>query len=371
MERPLFFGSQIYRTVSYGGRHPLAIPRVPVAIDLCRALGWLPLDAFRTSPRAKPEALLSFHTVDYLAALVRADATGAASEADRARYGFGTLSNPVFPGMYRRPATSAGGSMMAAETIAAAPRHVFNPGGGTHHGMPDRANGFCYLNDPVLAIQRLLASGLRRVAYVDIDAHHCDGVEAAFAGREDVLMISLHEEARWPFTGALMDRAGGAALNLPLPRGSDDGAFRLALDAVILPALQAFRPDAVVLQCGADAVTEDPLSRLACSNRAHLHVLRGLMAATDRLLVLGGGGYNPWTVGRLWAAVWGTIAGQDLPDRLPPEASDVLARLTWSRSQRPDPALLTTLIDAPRETAPTRDLRARVATLQSAIAAWA
>jgi acetoin utilization protein AcuC len=349
---PLFLGSEIYRGSSYGARHPLRIPRVSTVMDLARALGWLPAGRYRTSPRARPRALALWHDPGYVAALQAAEAAGEASEEMRARHNLGTLANPVFPEVFRRPATGAGGTMLAAELLAAAPAGAVHvPGGGTHHGLRDRANGFCYVNDVVLGILVLLASGLRRVAYVDIDAHHCDGVEAAFAGDPRVLMISVHEEGRWPFTGRLADRARGSAINLPVPKGFNDSEMALVRERLILPAVARFAPEAIVLQCGADAVEEDPLSRLALSNRAHLAVVAGLRALAPRLMVLGGGGYNPWTVGRLWTAVWGLLAGEALPDRLPAEAAEVLAALSWGGGGRPPPAphLMTTLVDPPRD----------------------
>ena len=252
MTAPVFIGSNIYRGSSYGPRHPLSIPRVPTVIDLSRAMGWLPPEQYRISPRAKPEALAAWHCPRYLAALQRAEAEGEVSPETRARHNLGTLSNPVFSEMFRRPATAAGGSLLAA-TLLARGGAVYNPGGGTHHGMADHAAGFCYLNDPVLAIRAFLDQGLTRVAYVDIDAHHCDGVAAAFQAEPRVLMISTHEANRWPFTGALEDRAGGSAINLPLPRGTNDTGFTMALQEVILPAVQDMRPQAIILQCGAPA----------------------------------------------------------------------------------------------------------------------
>ncbi|MGR3271844.1 acetoin utilization protein AcuC [Thalassococcus profundi] len=361
---PFFIGSQIYRGSSYGRLHPLSIPRVPTVIDLCRAMGWLDEARYRTSPRAKPAALLGFHTPDYVQALVAAEAAQEVSDAVRLRHGLGDMSNPVFPEMYRRPATAVGGGLLAAELVAQG-GVVYNPGGGTHHGLPDRASGFCYLNEPVLTIQRLLAMGLRRVAYVDIDAHHCDGVAVAFDGSDAVRMISVHEDRRWPFTGALEDTGGGAAFNLPVPRGFNDSEFALALDEMILPAVAAFAPDAIYLQCGADAVTEDPLSRLALSNRSHWRAVRDLSALAPRLIVAGGGGYNPWTVARLWSGVWATLSGQEIPDRLPDIASAVLRGLGWVRKVQPSEALLTTLRDAPRD-GPVRDeLRRGVAQLRA------
>lgn len=319
-------------------------------MDLCRAMGWLPAAQYRTSPRAKAAALGLFHTADYVAALQRVEKTQVATDQDRERHGLGTLSNPVFPAMFRRPATGAGGVMLAAEMLRAQ-GVVHVPGGGTHHGMADRANGFCYLNDPVLALLALRRQGFQRLAYIDIDAHHPDGVEAALGQDGDILMISVHEENRWPFTGRLEDRGAGQVYNLPVPRGFNDTEMRAVLEGLILPQVQAFRPEVIVLQCGADALEEDPLARLSLSNNAHWAVVAALAAMTDRFLVLGGGGYNPWSVGRCWAGVWATLNGIAIPDRLPDAAESVLRGLTWNGGGRPLPAahMFTTLRDAARE----------------------
>jgi acetoin utilization protein AcuC len=284
----------------------------------------------------------------------------------RARFHLGTLTNPVFPQVYRRPATGAGGVMLAAELLAGARGVIHVPGGGTHHGLPDRANGFCYLNDVVLGIKVLQRAGLSRVAYVDLDAHHCDGVELAFSGDPGVRMISVHEEARWPFTGALTDSAGGSAFNLPVPKGYNDSEARVVLTDLILPRVAEFRPEVLVLQCGADSLAEDPLSRLALSNRAYLEAIAALLPLSPRVLVLGGGGYNPWSVGRLWTAIWGLLSGRDLPDRLPLAAAAVLRSLSWNGGSRPppSPALLATLLDAAREGPVRPEIRDRLAWLR-------
>ena len=365
MTRPLFIGSEIYRNSSYGGLHPLRIPRVSTVMDLCRAMGWIAPGQYHTSPRAKPAALTSFHTPAYLAALQEAERTQTVTDAVRARHAIGTGNNPVFPEMWRRPATSAGAAMLAGELLSHGGT-VFTPAGGTHHGLPDRANGFCYLNDPVLGIQSMRRAGARRIAYVDIDAHHPDGVELAFADDPDTLLVSTHEEHRWPRTGALGDEGVGNCFNLPLPKGAHDGDMALARDAVILLAVQAFRPDGIVLQCGADAVEEDPQSRLAMSNNAHWDVLRGLIGLAPRLMVLGGGGYNPWSVGRLWSGNWAILNGHAIPDRLPPAAQAVLRGLRWDGQRRvrtPPDGWVTTLRDAPRDGAVHPDTRARAAHL--------
>lgn len=361
---PAFIGSEIYRRSSYGAWHPLRVPRVSTVIDLVRAMGWLAPGQYRTSPRAKPAALTLWHTPEYVAALQRAEAEGAVNDEVRARHGLGTTSNPVFPEMFRRPATSAGAVMLAAELVRDG-GVVYSPAGGTHHGLADRANGFCYLNDPVLCMLVLRRFGLRRIAYVDIDAHHCDGVEAAFAGDEEALLVSVHEERRWPFTGALEDDGGGNCFNLPVPRGFNDTEMRAALEGLILPRVAAHRPEVVILQCGADALAEDPLSRLALSNNAHREVVRALRPLAPRLIVLGGGGYNAWSVGRCWAGVWAALAGREVPDRLPAEAEAVLRGLDGfrQRGREVEEALYTTLLDPPREGEVRAELRDRIGRL--------
>ncbi|MEQ6249299.1 acetoin utilization protein AcuC [Sulfitobacter sp. HNIBRBA3233] len=352
VQQPLFIGHEIFRHSSYGGWHPLRVPRVSTVMDLARAMGWLYPAQFITSPRAKPKALHAWHDPDYVAALQRVEATQTAHPQDREAFGIGTVTNPVFPEIFRRPATAAGGSILAGELLGQGGT-IYNPAGGTHHGMPARANGFCYLNDPVLAMLSLRHHGVRRIAYIDIDAHHCDGVAEGFAGDGECLMISVHEEGLWPRTGPLTDDAGGSAVNLPVPRGLNDSEMAYIRETLILPKVEAFAPDAIVFLCGADAVEDDPLAHLSLSNNAHWDILRGLMAlGAPRLLVLGGGGYNPWTVGRLWAGVWAVLNGYDPATPLSPEAKQVLRALTFEgnrRGRNPPEHWFSTLRDPPRE----------------------
>lgn len=369
---PLFIGHEIYRSSSYGGWHPLRIPRVSTVTDLSRALGWLPRSAYVTSPRAKPHAIATFHTPAYVAALQEAERAQAVTLEVRARHQIGTHANPVFPEMFRRPATSAGAALLSGELLARAGT-VYAPACGTHHAFPDRAGGFCYFNDPCLAILSLRRQGVGRIAYIDIDAHHPDGVESAFADDPEALLVSVHEENRWPRTGALTDRGAGQVYNLPVPRGFHDDEMALVRDALILRAVADFRPDAIVLQCGADAVLEDPQSKMALSNNAHWAIVSALRPLAPRFLALGGGGYNPWSVGRLWTGVWGTLAGEEVPDRLPPAAEAVLRALVWegrTRVRVPPEPWVTTLRDPPRGGPIGEAVRTRLAELAERHRAW-
>ena len=350
MSRPLFIGSEIYRNSTYGKGHPLAVPRVSTTIDLCRALGWLPDAVYREAPMATVAQVTRFHDPAYVAALARAEATQLVSEEDKVRYAIGAAGNPVYAEIFRRPMISAGGVLLAAQ-LTAGGGTVYCPGGGTHHGRADRASGFCYLNDPVLGILSWLDQGIAPVAYVDIDAHHGDGVQDAFAGEARVMTISVHEDGRWPRTGAAADRAGGGARNFPVPAGFNDSEMRALLDGAILPAVQALKPAAIFLQCGADALEEDPLSRLSLSNNAHWSVVSALRDLAPRMIVTGGGGYNPWTVARCWAGVWATLNDHDIPDRLLTAAEAVLRPLVYNRAagRNPPEHWFTTLRDTPRE----------------------
>ena len=347
---PLFVGSDFCRVHAFGRNHPLAIPRVSAVMQLCEALGWLDDRSFRRAPAASIERLAGFHDLRYVEALLEADASGTVQPEVRDRHHFGNLENPLFPGVFERAATAVGGSILAAE-LALEGRVVFHPAGGTHHGRPDRASGFCYFNDPVFAIGTLLERGAGRVLYVDLDAHHCDGVQDAFRGDGRVLMVSIHEAGRWPHTGAADDRGSGNARNLPVPAGFNDSELRCLLDEVVLPAGAAFSPDAVVITCGTDALEGDPLSRMALGNGALWHAVDGLIGLAGPAVVLGGGGYNPWTLARCWTGLWGRLSGRDIPDALPPEAQLVLADLQCDLVDDEDLKCewFKTLADAPNE----------------------
>lgn len=355
MPRPLFIGHEIYRDSSYGRSHPLHIPRVSACTDLVRGLGWLTDEAFRESPQATPDDLSRFHDPAYVAALMQAEAEQAVPEEVAARHAIGVNGNPIYPEVFRRPATAAGGTLLAADLVAGPEGGIIHhPAGGTHHGRRDRASGFCYLNDPVLGLLRLLDHGLSPLLYVDLDAHHGDGVQDAFHDDGRVVTVSIHEENRWPRTGTLDDRAGGAALNLPVPRDFNDSELACLMDEAILPLAQRLRPAAIMVQGGCDGLADDPQAKLSLSNRglwAAVAALRdmALSQTVPRLIVLGGGGYNPYAVARCWAGYWGLLTGQEPPARLEPALEAFLRGLPWNHrwARQPPERWFTTLADPP------------------------
>ncbi|MBU6485235.1 MAG: acetoin utilization protein AcuC [Betaproteobacteria bacterium] len=339
--------------------HPLAIPRVEAVVDLCNALGWFAEGDYRTSPCATEAELAWFHDAAYIAALRDATESGAVDLATRRRYGIGSMENPLFPGVFERASTSVGGSIRAAE-LALDGLVAFHPAGGTHHGRRARASGFCYFNDPVFAILRLLQAGLTRVAYVDLDAHHGDGVQDAFSDDPRVRTLSIHEAGRWPHTGCASDTGEGRACNLPVPAGCNDDELRLLIDDVILPLVSSFAPEAVVLTCGGDALCDDPLTKMALTNVALWDAIERIVPLAPHAVVLGGGGYNPWTLARYWTGLWGRLSGRRIPDALPVEGREILERLQCDLIDDEDmrPQWLTTLADSPTAAAVRPELRA-------------
>jgi acetoin utilization protein AcuC len=349
---PFLIGSEIYRHSSYGGKHPLAIPRVSTALDLIRALGWIEAERYIEAPQASVEQLARFHDRDYIAAVRQAEADGTVDAATADRFHIGRFGNPVFPRIFSRPATACGATLTAVDRLLTddGPDLVFSPAGGTHHGRPARASGFCYFNDPVLGILRLLDRGVGRVLYVDLDAHHADGVQDALAHDPRVLIVSIHEQGRWPNTGAAADRGGGQARNLPVPAGFCDDELGHLVEAALLPLADGFAPDVLMIQCGADALADDPQSRLSLSNGALWRAVSALLPTAPRRLVLGGGGYNPWSVARCWAGLWGTLDGRPIPAQLPAPAEALLRAIVWSHSlgRNPPAHWFTALADPPR-----------------------
>ena len=318
-------------------------------------LGWLGNGQYLDSPRATEEQLTRFHDADYVRALKYSEEQGSVSKELREKYRIGTMENPVFPGLFERATTAVGGSILAAER-ALSGETAFHPSGGTHHGRPDRASGFCYFNDPVFAIMTLLDSGLERVLYVDLDAHHGDGVQDAYAQDSRVFTVSIHEEKRWPHSGLVEDRAGVAARNLPVPRDFNDSELEYLLDKAVLPLGREFDPQALVVTCGTDALDGDPLSALKLSNLALWNAVEKLLELTGRNVVLGGGGYNPWTLIRCWSGLWGRLSHRGIPAVLPLAAQTYLQQLECDLIDEDDIRAdwITTLAD-PANTGPVRE----------------
>jgi acetoin utilization protein AcuC len=309
------------------GDHPLDPVRVELTIELARALGVLDRSNLRIeAPQpADDAALLRVHEPGYLAAVK-------AASADRffTGYGLNTPDNPVFAGMHEVSALVAGATRRAAEAVwtGEATRAV-NLAGGLHHAMPNRASGFCVYNDPAVAIAHLLDLGAERVAYVDIDVHHGDGVQEIFYTDPRVLTVSLHESPRTLFPGTgFPDETGGpgaegSAVNVALPAGTGDAGWLRAFHSVVPDVLRAFRPQVLFTQCGADTYRLDPLANLRLTidgQRASHLALRDLAEelCDGRWIATGGGGYAlVEAVPRAWTHLLATVTGDPLEPSTP------------------------------------------------------
>lgn len=332
-EKTALIYSHDFARFSYGDDHPFKIQRFLLAYELMRQYGLtgLPNADLLDCPRAEEDDLLTFHDPDYLARLREFSA----SDEPRAdfRYGLGDLDNPVFRGLYDWARLGAGGTLEAARLVTEEGYDIaFNLAGGWHHAHRAKASGFSYLNDAVLAINRLLEKGLR-VAYLDIDAHHGDGVQEAFYDSDRVLTVSIHESGIYffPGTGFESEVGSGAgrgySVNVPLVAHADDALFMKAFDEVAYPLIAAFNPDVLVTQLGADTFRTDPLTRLEITTHSYTYVLRKLKALKIPWVAVGGGGYNLANVARAWTIAWGVMNGVELPPRLPLPFVEIIARL--------------------------------------------
>lgn len=310
----------------FGPHHPMRPVRLELTADLIEACGLPGPRAPIVPPRpASREELLRAHSPEYLDAVARA-AAGAPEYA----HGLGHPDNPIFARMDEVSALICGASIVAVEKVLSGDwEHGFAIAGGLHHAMRGHAAGFCVFNDAAVAIHAALARGLRRVLYVDIDAHHGDGVQEIFYDDPRVLTISIHESGRtlFPGTGFVNEIGAGPgegySVNVPLEPFSSDGAFLEALERVVPPLARAFGPELIVTQNGCDAHADDPLTHLAITLEAHaraVSLLHDLSHEVNggRLVALGGGGYSIFRVVPLaWTRLFATLAGRPLPGAVP------------------------------------------------------
>lgn len=321
----------------FGAAHPLTPVRVALTFALAHALGVLasPSVVVESATQVDPRVLGLIHDADYIAAVQRAGTLPLTADV---AHGLGTPDNPVFASMHEATAGVVGASVRAAEAVwSAEVQHAVNVYGGLHHAMRDLAAGFCVYNDPAVAIARLLELGAKRVAYVDVDVHHGDGVEAAFLDDDRVLTISLHESGRYLFPGTgFPDPSRLTAVNVPLEPGTDDTTWHAAFEATVPDRLAEFAPQILVTQHGCDSHVLDPLAHLALTvdgQRAaalRLHELAHELCG-GRWLALGGGGYErAQVVPRAWTHLLAIAAGAPIEPltQTPQEWRSLVGRLT-------------------------------------------
>lgn len=322
--RTVFVYDDLLSRHALSDNHPMKPARLGYTYELLNAYeAFAAPGAELVGPRQATESeILSYHTDDYLRA-VQSFSKGETSLNPDA-FNFGPGDNPTYEGIYEASAWSTGASLRAAELLISGEADAaFSISGGLHHAMPGYAYGFCVFNDPVIAIKALLSEGMR-VAYVDIDCHHGDGVQHAFYDTDAVLTISLHESGAFLFPGTGYSQETGAgrgrgySVNVPLYPYTSDEVYLWAFRQVVPPLVAAFQPDVLVTQLGIDSHYLDPITHLALTVQGFAKAVSELeKLAPARWLALGGGGYDLQAVARAWTLAFGVMSGQTFSDEIP------------------------------------------------------
>jgi acetoin utilization protein AcuC len=312
---------------NFGPSHPMSPVRVELTMQLARELGVLDRLDVVAAEACSVEGLCAVHTREYVDAVRAVSADPSLPDPS---VGLGTPDNPAFAGMHEASALIAGASIEAARRVwTGESLRAANIAGGLHHAMPGLASGFCIYNDVALAIRWLLDHGAERVAYVDVDVHHGDGVQAIFYDEPRVLTVSMHEgpQTLFPGTGYPTETGGpgaeGTSVNVALPPGTSDAGWLRAFHAVVPPVVRAFRPDVLVTQHGCDSHMDDPLANLMLSvdgQRASYLALEQLAEELTggRWVVTGGGGYAVTSVvPRIWSHLLAIVSGAPIDPGTP------------------------------------------------------
>jgi acetoin utilization protein AcuC len=334
-----FIYTDAYFDYDYGPTHPLKIIRLKLTYELIHDYGLLSLPSvqFIITKRAEEEDLATFHSQEYVTLLKQA--SEGCETGDAFAFGLGPGDNPVFPGLYNWSLLATGATLQAVDFVADGEGEIaFNIAGGLHHAMRSRASGFCYINDPVIGIKRLLNRGMR-VAYIDIDAHHGDGVQRAFYHTNQVLTISLHESGNSLFPGSGFEyeigegEGEGFSVNVPFYPYTDDGVYVWAFEEIVPAFIHAFQADIVVTQLGVDSFYNDPLTNLNLTIYGYEKVIRRIKEIAPRWVALGGGGYEVSNVARAWTSAWAIMNGIELGDALPETYVTKAAQLGFHEKQ--------------------------------------
>ncbi|HEY0868224.1 MAG TPA: hypothetical protein VGE01_12635 [Fimbriimonas sp.] len=333
---PRFYYSPRILGYDFGPQHPLKPERLRRTVELLERYGLVAIDP------GEPfvEDALRVHTPPYVQEVLRLSEMLPLTLEDRAEaavYGFGSTDNPPFEGMFEASMAYTAATARAAEAVRDGAPLAFGIGGGLHHAMPSRASGFCIFNDPAVACHILLER-FDRVAYVDIDVHHGDGVQWIFYDEPRVLTCSIHEEPRtlFPGTGGVEETGVEfTSLNVPLQAKTTGEVWLDAFRRTIPPALEKYRPGAIVLQLGTDTHYLDPLGHIRSTQFHWLEAVRDVMALRLPLVAVGGGGYNLTTVPRMWASACLTLAGVPYEDAVPKDLADAWGMPTYGDSETP------------------------------------
>lgn len=310
-----FIYSDKFKEYSYPPECPFKLERAVKTRNTLASMGLLSgPDKHEIAPEPAKRSLIELiHTTNYLDTMLKSESGDWSLQA--LGMGIGGPDTPVFKGMYDYGALACGATLKGADLLLSGEAdYAFNPSGGFHHAGPELASGFCYINDVAIACKYLSQKG-KRILYLDVDAHHGDGVQNAFYDQNEVMTISLHENGKtlFPGTGFEKDigigKGEGYSVNIPLPADTYNDAYMLAFDEIVPPLESAFNADIIVLELGADALAGDPLVHLKLTNKVYIQILKYLMERNKPLLITGGGGYHVENTVRAWSLAWSVITG--------------------------------------------------------------
>ncbi|RUM30343.1 MAG: acetoin utilization protein AcuC [Aquifex sp.] len=329
MKKAKLIGSLEYAKYRYPKNHPLKIPRVSLLLRFLEAMELISEEEIIKSRQASMEELLLFHDKDYIETLIEAEKCQCVPNGAREKYNIGSYENPVSYAMFTGSSLATGSTIQAIEEFLKG-NVVFNPAGGMHHAFRNRANGFCYINDPAVGIEYLRKKGFKKILYIDLDAHHCDGVQEAFYETDEVFVLSLHQSPQYafPFKKGYLEEIGegkgkGFNLNIPLPKGVNDDEFLYALENALNIVKEIIEPEVYLLQLGTDPLLEDYLSKFNLSNVGFLKAFNMVRDYFGEGIYLGGGGYHPYALARAWTLIWCEISKREPVDNLTNEAKEL------------------------------------------------
>ena len=327
-----FIYNDIFRNSNYGQKHPVTVNRVTNVYDLSKILGFESKVDYFYNEIASDEQLHTFHNKDYINILKLTEQSQRISKEAGLKYNLGTFSNPIFKEMFRRHASAAGALLLATKLIKSKYNYIFSPGSGAHHARQNKASGFCYINDIAICIKRLKNEGYTKILYYDMDAHYGDGVMEYFKYDNDVLNISLHQKDLWPRNGNYLytDRA----ISLPLEHGFNDIDFKNIFEAKIEAKIKKFNPEIAILQMGADCLIDDHMSKLCLTNNAMRFTIEKFKSLSKKLIVMGGGGYNPWVTLRAWIYNLAVLANETDKIILSDEGKSFLKDIEWKKKPK-------------------------------------
>jgi acetoin utilization protein AcuC len=369
-KKAVFIYSSELEEYSYPAEHPFNTIRAQRTRKILNSMSLLSGDGRSEVAPVPAERIVlkKFHSAHYLYTL-KAAARGR-WDAQALDMGIGTQDCPVFEGLYEYAVLATGGTLVGAKLVLSGSADIaFNPSGGFHHAGPERASGFCYINDVALACTVLAEQG-KRVLYLDVDVHHGDGVAYAFYDRCDVMTISLHQNPRTLFPGTgFEDEIGkgkgkGYCVNVSLPVGTYDQAYIEAFEAIALPLIYAYNPDVIVFELGADALAGDPLANLCLTNNVYAEIIDHLLSFNRPIVATGGGGYNVDNTVRAWALAWSIFTSADSSRDINHAVGGVMLESTeWQGGLRDR----TLVISEPQRQTVTPAIKATIETLKADI----